>query len=157
MLRTSIIVLVDGKVSATEGRLWYQLGKLSGEKTISWKEGRNKERKGPVEQNYKFVFLPLEVHPGFCRFTEAVWTGCGHGFKIHQLKYQSEELSLPPHGCMSPHTNSVGQSKHCWSFTAIQAASILQNNNSRWGLYFGAILDSQKIPNMIIRPFNLIH
>lgn len=28
MLRPSIIVLVDGKVSATDGRLWYQLGKL---------------------------------------------------------------------------------------------------------------------------------
>ncbi|TNN49136.1 hypothetical protein EYF80_040678 [Liparis tanakae] len=28
VLRTSIMVLVDGKVSATDGRLWYQPGKL---------------------------------------------------------------------------------------------------------------------------------
>lgn len=32
------------------------------------------------------LFVPLEIHPALCCFTEAIWTGCGHGFKIYQLK-----------------------------------------------------------------------
>lgn len=73
------MVLLEGKVSATDGRLWYQLGKLQSKNMLHTSSLKERLR-GDV-----LIFSPLEVHPVLCCFTEAVWTGRGHGFEVHQL------------------------------------------------------------------------
>lgn len=57
MLRPSIIVLVDGNVSATDGRLWYQLGKLHKSENVVVKEKHQTQTNKCVLSAYLLRFI----------------------------------------------------------------------------------------------------
>lgn len=57
MLRTSIIVLVEGNASATDGRLWYQDGRLWRDDTdsVSAKKWENGHSCTPASYLFRFI------------------------------------------------------------------------------------------------------